>query len=76
MRYDQYAACVSEHNTIRVVGVVEVSGQDRSIMKMVNIPLKKPELSIKVGVVERDASTPQHLTLHMCGITYVAITSA
>ncbi|CAL8357357.1 unnamed protein product [Lota lota] len=46
--YSQYASCVSEHNIIRVIGVAEVSGQEKSILKMVNIPLSKPELSIKV----------------------------
>lgn len=48
LRYELYAPCISEHNIIRVVGVVEVSGQDKSIMKSVNIPLSKPELSIQI----------------------------
>ena len=49
--YTQYASCVSEHNIIRVIGVAEVSGQEESILKTVNIPLSKPKLSIKVGIL-------------------------
>ncbi|KAJ3596613.1 hypothetical protein NHX12_003017 [Muraenolepis orangiensis] len=46
--YEQYASCVSEHNVIRVIGVAQVSGRDQSILKMVNIPLSKPEITIKI----------------------------
>ncbi|KAG7279771.1 hypothetical protein CRUP_008841 [Coryphaenoides rupestris] len=46
--YERYAPCVNEHNIIRVVGVAQVSGQDKSIVKAVNIPLSKPELSIQI----------------------------
>ena len=49
--YTRYASCVSEHNIIRVIGVAEVSGRESSILKTVNIPLSKPKLSIKVGVL-------------------------
>ena len=47
--YTKYASVVSEHNIIRVTGVARVSGQEKSILEMVNIPLSKPKLSIKVG---------------------------
>ncbi|XP_059916972.1 protein-glutamine gamma-glutamyltransferase 2-like isoform X5 [Gadus macrocephalus] len=46
--YTKYASVVSEHNIIRVIGVARVSGQEKSILEMVNIPLSKPKLSIKV----------------------------
>ncbi|CAL8324168.1 unnamed protein product [Gadus morhua 'NCC'] len=46
--YTKYASVVSEHNIIRVTGVARVSGQEKSILEMVNIPLSKPKLSIKV----------------------------
>uniref|UniRef100_A0A8C4Z8Z0 Transglutaminase 2, like n=1 Tax=Gadus morhua TaxID=8049 RepID=A0A8C4Z8Z0_GADMO len=58
--YTKYASVVSEHNIIRVTGVARVSGQEKSILEMVNIPLSKPKLSIKVPgwvILNRKTST-------------------
>ncbi|XP_071761907.1 protein-glutamine gamma-glutamyltransferase 2 [Centroberyx gerrardi] len=48
LRYDHYAACVSEHHVIRVIATLEVPGQNEPLMDMVNIPLSMPQLQIQV----------------------------
>ncbi|XP_071403469.1 protein-glutamine gamma-glutamyltransferase 2-like [Centroberyx affinis] len=48
LRYDHYAACVSEHHVIRVIAMLEAPGQNEPLMDMVNIPLSMPELQIQV----------------------------
>ena len=63
--YTKYASVVSEHNIIRVTGVARVSGQEKSILEMVNIPLSKPKLSIKVGFL----SMSKMLSLVLCDIS-------
>jgi len=74
LRYERYAPCVNEHNIIRVVGVAEVSGQDKSIVKVVNIPLSKPELSIQVGVLPLPMSKMM-LNLQLLHISGIRVTN-
>ncbi|CAL8262466.1 unnamed protein product [Merluccius merluccius] len=47
LSYAKYGSCVNEQHIIRALGMVDVSGEDKSILEMINVTLRKPEITVK-----------------------------
>uniref|UniRef100_A0A667Y6E3 protein-glutamine gamma-glutamyltransferase n=1 Tax=Myripristis murdjan TaxID=586833 RepID=A0A667Y6E3_9TELE len=49
LRYEQYAACVSEHHVIRVLALAESARHNEPVLESTNIELSVPELHIRIS---------------------------
>ncbi|KAM4619171.1 protein-glutamine gamma-glutamyltransferase 2 [Polymixia lowei] len=66
LRYDHYAACVTEHRVIRVIALVEAVGQNEPLLDTTNILLSMPELRVVV---------PGKVVVHEQMTAYISFTN-